>query len=540
MVFRVRIRKIAIGNHNEAFIENGFRNGINIISSDDNNKGKTIAIQSLMYALGNDPTFPTTFDYKNYYHYVEFEENGIVYYICRHNSGFVLKYNSILMIFDSISELKRYWNKHIFRLPIIIKDQISKIVDPVLFFQLFFVGQDKKDTSNIAHPGLYNRQDYYNMIFDMCDASGVELNDEEVLQIKKEIKALKDQRDVILKQYRILKSQKAPVSYLSTANDRMVFEKKLADMERVRQKIETLRKDRNRAATRKAKWDTTLKELRSLNRTLDCGELRCMDCDSTNIAFSTSKRSSYTFDVSSAEMRSEIIASITDQSDAYKEEISRLSSEISAAQDELQALMSDETISLESIVAFKQEIFTASDAEQELKKTDNRISMLNSKLQIAAQTSQMKKERQAAILELIIERMNETYKKIDPDGNLQFTDLFTKRDEVFSGSEETIFHIIRLLALLSVLKHNCPIIIDSFRAEDLSTQKEAAVLSLFREVDNQVILTTTLKAEEFGKYDDLDGINHIDFKEHQPSKMLSEAYLSDFLGLLSRLSLSLV
>ena len=136
--------------------------------------------------------------------------------------------------------------------------------------------------------------------------------------------------------------------------------------------------------------------------------------------------------------------------------------------------------------------------------------------------------------------MNETYKKIDPDGNLQFTDLFTKRDEVFSGSEETIFHIIRLLALLSVLKHNCPIIIDSFRAEDLSTQKEAAVLSLFREVDNQVILTTTLKAEEFGKYDDLDGINHIDFKEHQPSKMLSEAYLSDFLGLLSRLSLSLV
>jgi hypothetical protein len=24
-----------------------------------------------MYALGNDPTFPTTFDYKNYYHYVE-------------------------------------------------------------------------------------------------------------------------------------------------------------------------------------------------------------------------------------------------------------------------------------------------------------------------------------------------------------------------------------------------------------------------------------------------------------------------------------
>lgn len=387
----MRIRRMAIGNHTEAFIENGFSDGINIISSDDNNKGKTIAIQSLMYALGNDPTFPTTFDYKSYYHYVEFVENGVVYYICRHNNGFILKYNSILMIFDSVSELKRYWSKHIFRLPVIVKDQITKIVDPVLFFQLFFVGQDKKDTSNIAHPGLYNKQDFYSMIFDMCDASGIELKEEEIGQIKKEIKALKDQRDVILKQYKILKSQKAPISYLSTTNDRMLFEKKLAEMEKVRQKIEALRKDRNRAATRKAKWDTTLKELRSLNRSLDCGELRCMDCDSTNIAFSTSKRSSYTFDVSSAEMRSEIIASITDQTEAYNEEITRLSSEISAAQDELQALMSDETISLESIVAFKQEMFTASEAEQKIKIIDNRIASLNSKLQIAAKTSQEKK-----------------------------------------------------------------------------------------------------------------------------------------------------
>lgn len=198
----------------------------------------------------------------------------------------------------------------------------------------------------------------------MCDASGIELKEEEIGQIKKEIKALKDQRDVILKQYKILKSQKAPISYLSTTNDGMLFEKKLAETEKVRQKIEALRKDCNRAATRKAKWDTTLKALRSLNRSLDCGELRCMDCDSTNIAFSTSKRSSYAFDVSSAEMRSEIIASITDQTEAYNEEIARLSSEISAAQDELQVLMSDETISLESIVAFKQEIFTASEAEQ--------------------------------------------------------------------------------------------------------------------------------------------------------------------------------
>ena len=58
------INKIAVGNNVEAFVEDNFSSGLNIISSDDNNKGKTIAIQSMMYAIGNEPTFPTTFDYK--------------------------------------------------------------------------------------------------------------------------------------------------------------------------------------------------------------------------------------------------------------------------------------------------------------------------------------------------------------------------------------------------------------------------------------------------------------------------------------------
>ena len=53
----MKIRKVAVGNAAEAFIEGNFTNGVNIISSDDNNKGKTIVIQSMMYALGNEPTF---------------------------------------------------------------------------------------------------------------------------------------------------------------------------------------------------------------------------------------------------------------------------------------------------------------------------------------------------------------------------------------------------------------------------------------------------------------------------------------------------
>ena len=58
------IKKMAVGNKDEAFIEEKFSKNLNIISSDDNNKGKTIVIQSIVYCLGNIPVFPTAFDYE--------------------------------------------------------------------------------------------------------------------------------------------------------------------------------------------------------------------------------------------------------------------------------------------------------------------------------------------------------------------------------------------------------------------------------------------------------------------------------------------
>lgn len=539
MVFKMIIKKTAVGNKNEAFIESDFHKGLNIISSDDNNKGKTIEIQSMMYALGNDPAFPTTFEYKDYYHYIEFEVDGTTYKLCRFNNGFVLKHDSVLMLFDNVSELKRYWNKHIFTLPNIVKNQISKIVDPVLFLQLFFVGQDKKDTSNISHAGFYNKADFYNMLYDICDLSGLELDEDEIKKIKKQLAKLKSERELLIKQHKILKSQETPVSYLSTVSDKSTFGKKLSEMEKINSKIAELRKARNTAATRRASWETTLKELRSLNRTMESGELRCMDCDSTNISYSSSKKNAYAFDVSSIDMRNEIIASINEKIEAYTEEINKLASQISSAQDELQTLMNDEAISLEAIVAYKQDIFSASDAEAKIKEIDLETETLKNQLKISTGTTQSKKEQQLAILIAILNEMNAVYEAIDPNGNLHFDDLFTKKDEVYSGSEATIFHLSRLYALSKVLNHNYPIVVDSFRAEDLSTSKENIVLDLYKELSNQVIFTTTLKLEELGKYDTRIDIHHIDYKDHAPSKMLSDAYVNEFCELLSSLSINL-
>jgi len=68
----MKIIKVGLGNTDEAYIESEFSDGINIIFSNENNKGKTIVIQSMLYAIGNKPIFPSSFNYKEYYYYLEF------------------------------------------------------------------------------------------------------------------------------------------------------------------------------------------------------------------------------------------------------------------------------------------------------------------------------------------------------------------------------------------------------------------------------------------------------------------------------------
>ena len=43
----MKIIKVGLGNTDEAYIESKLSDGINIIFSDENNKGKTIVIQKL-------------------------------------------------------------------------------------------------------------------------------------------------------------------------------------------------------------------------------------------------------------------------------------------------------------------------------------------------------------------------------------------------------------------------------------------------------------------------------------------------------------
>jgi hypothetical protein len=72
----MRILETGFGDSKESFIEKRFQNGVNIIFSDDNNKGKTLVLQGLMFSLGNEPIFPSGFNYQDYMFYSKIEINN--------------------------------------------------------------------------------------------------------------------------------------------------------------------------------------------------------------------------------------------------------------------------------------------------------------------------------------------------------------------------------------------------------------------------------------------------------------------------------
>lgn len=135
--------------------------------------------------------------------------------------------------------------------------------------------------------------------------------------------------------------------------------------------------------------------------------------------------------------------------------------------------------------------------------------------------------------------MNKFYKSIDSTSDIIYNDIFTTRDKIYSGSEATEFHLARMYAFAKVLKHRFPIIIDSFRAEDLSTEREKRAINKILELENQLIFTTTLKEEEENKYKDNMLIHNIDFSGHTTNKILSYNYVERFLEIANEMMITI-
>ena len=533
------IKKIAFGDAEEAFLEDRITPGFNIIFSDDNNKGKTIVMQSALYAIGNEPIFPSSFLYKNYYHYVEIElDNGKLVSACRKGDSFIVKTENGLSILDSVSELKRFMTRSGFTFPVIVKDNALKMVDPVLLYQIFFVGQDKKDSSTIFNDNYYKKEDFWNLVYALGGVGNTDLVELDADEIKTRIALLTEEKKLLLEQNKILKKANPSLELISQKQGNAAFEAKVKKVESIRNSIIELKKSQNRALQRKTVNERTLSEIRALNRSPVTGDLYCLDCGSKRIGYSSGDRS-YTFDISDTEMRRNILEAIEDKINAYQEEIDNCTLQINSLQRQMQELLKEDDIVLESVLLYKNGITASTDADTRIAEIDREIKALKTQQKAGKQKSQTDQAKRDELKEQLISTMNEFYKLVDPTGNLLFDDLFSKRSNVYSGCETTEFFLAKLYALAVVLGHKYPVMMDYFRDGELSTEKENVVLRKFGELSNQVIFTATLKAEELGKYATNTSVNTIDYSTNTASHILDTNHVAGFKNLLKPLMIKL-
>jgi hypothetical protein len=230
--------------------------------------------------------------------------------------------------------------------------------------------------------------------------------------------------------------------------------------------------------------------------------------------------------------------SLTETIHAQDEEIERLTFQIRENQKLLQNALSDEDVNLASLLLYKNDILDIGEIESQLEEMECEINNLEDMLTVKDKEAEELLKKQQELSNNIIKEMNTAYNKISNDNKLEFNSLFTKKNQNVSGSQATEFFASRLFALAKIMNHNCPIIIDSFRTEDLSTDREERLLETLKVLSNQIILTTTLKKQEHNKYDSMSFINSIDYSNHKTYKLLDETHLDEFNKFLKKLYIS--
>lgn len=529
----MKILKTGCGNNCEAFIEDRLTDGVNIIFSNDNNKGKTIIFQGLMYALGNDPIFPSGFEYKAYYFYTSIENNGKIYEFLRRNNSIAIKDDGGVTVFDDISDFKYFVSKNIFELPYIIKDDFQKLVDLSLFYQLFFVGQDKRNPSNLINAGYYNKQDFANMIYSMSGCLTLTDSLEKLKELRNDLHSCKDEIAVLSKRLTFYREHPEIANTVSRGADRESIEKERVDLQTINEAISNLQRKRTRLINRKIKLETLLTELNSLNKQLKTGEIRCQDCGSRNVIYSNGDLS---FELTNDLVRKNIIQSICESIRLYNAQILEFQQMIDAKQIELNEKMKKLPVPIANILIYTDTIKSYEEDEKHLSELYDKKAFLEAEIESEQRIQDVNANMQFETKETILASMNSFYKLVDPDGTQEFKDFFATRNMTFSGSEEQEYYFSRTLAIFWCLRHDFPIIMDCFRKGELSTKKENMMIEEYQKTNQQVILSSTLKDEEYSsgtKYYSVTGVTAINYEPNPNSHILQEGNCEAFMELVS-------
>ena len=188
---------------------------------------------------------------------------------------------------------------------------------------------------------------------------------------------------------------------------------------------------------------------------------------------------------------------------------------------------------------YKEELENSSDADLKIASIDEEIKNLDTMLYSEKINNDNIIKLQKSAKANILNEMMDIYKKIDPEGNLIFEDIFTKREQNYSGSEGSEYYISKLFSFAKILKHPFPIVIDAFREGELATHKEKIVIDNFQELPNQVIFTATLKQEEYNKYHTFENITKIDYSRIKTCHLLNTQHAEEMKNIIKSFSIKI-
>lgn len=522
----MKIKSIALGNAEEAYVEERLTDGVNIIFSDDNNKGKTLVMQGMMFAMGNQPIFPKGFNYRSNYFYCKAEINDEEIEFLRRDSSFLVKRQGTQYSFDNVAELKYFLvDENIFEIPKISKDEHMVIADLNLFYELFFIGQDKRNPSNTINSGYNNKKDFINML---CSMNGYPLIDMEEIneENKQRIQQIKSDIAATKKLLKLLKKNPDVSGYVDKYGDSTQFDTFRMRVKKLHNEIAEYKKKRNLEYNRKEKLESLVQELNSLNREIEQGNVICAKCGSDKIIY---KSKGMSFEVSNSYVRKQVLSSIAYQISQKEEIIREYSYQLQQLQDELKKILQEVPVELHRILLFSEMILSEIDYDNKLKELCEQLEELQANDKSISDSEKEAKQKCKEMKEDIVSRMNKLYREVDPQGRTFFDDIFTKRDETYSGSEEQEYYYSRVLAINDYFNHSYPLLIDCYRSGEISSQKEDIMIKNFISRKKQVIITSTLKKEEYtaNKYDQYKGnANVIDYSNNESSKLLQSQYVA--------------
>ena len=518
-----------IGNGIESFVENNFSTEMNVIYSLDNNRGKTILMQGIMFCLGAIPTFPDGFPFREYTYIVDLECDGKPITVARKHNSFAVKTVDGIQALESVEAFKGFWNDNISELPEIVKDGRAVVAGLELYTQMFFVGQDGLSSAKV-NSGYFDKKDFMEMLYSLKGLSARTLESGHVKKLKRHKEELKGRIKTLSKQADALKQRGTALSMMSATTDSRDMKEFTKELDRASAVVSDLRKQRSRLAARRTKNKIVLDELRSLKINVKVGSLICLQCGSENVGYRMAD-SGVVFDVTTSEMRTQIINSLEDRISGIEDDLHSVARQLRSAQEVLDDLLEAKPeVTLADIIACKDAFLNARDIDTQIRQNQDEMDRIDEMLSNDQDVSGELRSQREEFRKELLSSMNYARKFISGNpSEADYTELFTTQANVLSGSDGTIYFAARLYAIAKVLNHGMPLLIDSFRADDLSSDREDRLLDLLSKLTNQKILTTTIKREEGSlKYAEDNRVQAIDYSDHTDRKLLSLQFNEKF------------